>query len=237
MLPSVRLLVACCAALCAALPALAAEPYLTAGTLDLAALLPPPPPKDSAAGAADMQAVLDAQAHASGARKAQAATDAGESVDVMFREVLGPKFVLADLPRTTAFFARVGATESVTVDAAKKVFGRVRPWKDNPAVAALPKPSNSPGYPSGHTTRVTMDAIALSAMVPEKQREIWLRADDYAESRVIAGEHYPTDVLAGWRSGTAVAAVIGQQAAFKQDFAAARAELRAALGLDAEPAK
>jgi acid phosphatase (class A) len=117
------------------------------------------------------------------------------------------------------------------------VFGRVRPWVANPEVKAYAKPSKSPSYPSGHTTRVTIDAIVLSAMVPEKQSEIWARADDYAESRIIGGMHYPTDVLAGWRSGTAIAAMMFQQANFHADFDAARAELRAELGLSAAAAQ
>jgi acid phosphatase (class A) len=43
--------------------------------------------------------------------------------------------------------------------------------------------------------------------------------------------HYPSDLDAGFRAGTAMAAVMMQQPGFQAEFAAAKAELRAALGL------
>ncbi len=226
-----RLLLASAFAIAFALPAFAAEPYITGKSMDLTLLVPPPPTKGSDADKADMMAVLEAQMHASDARKAQALADSDETVFVMFTSVLGEKFVTGGLPKASKLFERIGDSEDDTLDAAKPFFGRVRPWLANPQVAAIAKPTKSGSYPSGHTTRVTINAIMVAAMVPEKKAEIWVRAEDYAESRVIGGMHYPTDVLAGWRTGTAMAGVMLQDPAFKADFEAAKAEVRAALGL------
>lgn len=209
----------------------AADPYLTGKMLNLTVLIPPPPVKGSVDDKADMMAVLDAQARASDARKAQALADSDETIYVMFTSVVGDKFIAASTPKAAKFFERIGDSEDDTLDAAKPYFGRVRPWIANPEVKAIAKPSKSGSYPSGHTTRVTINAIMLSMMVPEKKAEIWARANDYAESRVIGGMHYPTDILAGWRTGTAMAAVMLEQPDFKADFDAAKAEVRTALGL------
>lgn len=214
-------------------PALAAQPYVGTDRIALGVLLPPPPEAGSAEDAADMQAVLDAQSHAGAARKRQAYADDNESAFYTFANVLGAGFREADLPRVAALFARLAADEEGVVGAAKRDFGRVRPWLANPAVEPGPKPEKSASYPSGHTTRVTLDAIVLSAMVPEMRRAIWARAEDYAQSRVIAGRHFPTDLQAGWRAGTALAALIMAQPPFRADLAAAKAELRAVLGLEA----
>ena len=227
-----RLLLLAALALGAA-PAHAATPYVPASMIDVAALLQPPP--DAAATAVEIAAVRALQAQTSEARKAQALVDADESVEVMFAGALGGKVTLATLPATSTLFSRVGASEGATTKAAKALFARVRPWIATADVHVYTKPSKTPSYPSGHTTRVTLAAIVLTAMVPERAPAIWARAADYAQSRVIGGMHYPSDIEAGWRTGTAVAALLLQQPDFKADFAVARDELRTALGLPARP--
>ncbi len=231
MIVSARYLLSGCCALLWAAPALAVEPYATNIAVPLQSLLPPPPAKGSPADIADLRAVLDAQSHASAARKAQALADSKETMDVMFGQILGAKFVLAELPKTSLLFERIGANEDKWVDSAKPAFARPRPWIAHPEVLAVAKPTKSGSYPSGHATRVVADAIVLAAMVPEKQSQIWARAEDYGTSRVIGGAHYPTDVQAGWLTGTTMAALLFQQPEFRADFEAAKTELRAQLGI------
>lgn len=237
MIGSKRLLLASCLAMSLALPAFGAEPYVTAKMMDLAILMQPPPVTGGPTDNADLKAVLAVQARASDQRKAQALADSAETIFVMFTSVLGNQFVTATLPKASELFARVSASENDTLDAAKRIFGRVRPWIAHSDVKVFTKPSKSGAYPSGHTTQVAIDAIVLSAMVPEKRREIWVRAEDYAQSRVVGGMHYPTDLEAGWRAGTAIAAVMFQLPNFRADFEVARTEIRTALGLGPLPAR
>ncbi len=220
-------------ALLAAGPVLAASPppYLTAKQLDLTIMLPPPPPKGGEIEKAEIAAVIAAQRAASPERIALGAHDAEEDVFTMFTATLGGKFVAGNLPVASVFFARVGDSEDETVDPAKKVFARARPWMTSTEVKVLGPSSKSGSWPSGHTTRVTMEAIILAAMVPEQRAAIWARAAEYAESRVIIGMHYPLDLEAGRRAGTAMAAVMFADPAFRANFAAAKAEVRKALGL------
>ena len=205
--------------------------YITATTMGLIHLLAPPPDEGSAEDQADLRAVLAAQAAAGPGRRAQATADTHETVYDMFGVTLGPGFDRAALPATTRLFGRLGITEASVTDPVKPLFHRVRPWIAHPEVEAIAPPTRTFSYPSGHATRVTMAAIVLSSMVPEQQRAIWQRADDYAQSRVVGGMHYPSDVQASGRAGTAIIAAIQSQQEFYADVAAATNELRPALGL------
>jgi acid phosphatase (class A) len=225
------LLAAALAALC--VPAVGAEivPYLTAKQLDLLQILPPPPAAGSATDQADVAAVIAAQKDADAARIALAQHDVDESVFVMFTATLGDKFVTGNLPIATLFFDRVGQSEDDTVDPAKTQYGRVRPYLAHADdIKPLVKATKSQSYPSGHTTRVTMMAILLGDMLPEKKAEIWARAREYAHSRVVGGMHYPTDIDAGVIAGTAMATTMLADPAFRADFAAAKAEVRKVMG-------
>ncbi|HEY4264524.1 MAG TPA: phosphatase PAP2 family protein [Micropepsaceae bacterium] len=94
-----------------------------------------------------------------------------------------------------------------------------------------PSPEFSYSYPSGHSTFGAMTAILLANMVPEKRNELFVRGWDYGQSRIIGGVHFPTDVESGRIEATAMVALMMQNTDFRTDFAAAKAELRKALGL------
>lgn len=210
----------------------AAEPaYVTAAQLDLMPFLPSRPVDGSAQDRTDMLEVLALQASRTPARAAQSKADSQETVEAMFANVVGPDFSFAKLPISEALFARIGESEDATVDPIKKIYGRLRPFMANPDVHPSAGISRSGSYPSGHATRVTAMGIVLAAMLPEKHDVIWARMDDYAESRVIGGVHYRSDIEAGRSAGIALAAAIFADAAFRADYAPARVELRYALGM------
>ncbi len=55
--------------------------------------------------------------------------------------------------------------------------------------------------------------------------------EEYAWSRVVGGMHYPADLDAGYRVGTAMAAAMMAKPDFQADYPAVRAELRKHFGL------
>lgn len=57
--------------------------------------------------------------------------------------------------------------------------------------------TNSPSYPSGHTTYGYAGSILLALMVPERYPEMVTRAAEYGNHRVLVGAHYVMDVLGG----------------------------------------
>lgn len=206
-------------------------PYLTNKQLDLIAFLPSPVVNGSAEDKAQQALVLAAQRSATPERIASANRDVDETVYAMFSSVLGAQFKPSNLPVFSAMFERIGETEDAVVDPVKAYFGRTRPFLNNPEIKALVKPSKSGSFPSGHTSRSTMMAVILSSMLPESRAAIFVRANDYAESRVIGGMHYPNDLDAGRRAGSAMAATLLASPTFRTDFEAARSEVRKALEL------
>lgn len=209
----------------------AASPYLTHKQLDIIPFLPAPVANGSPEDRAQQMLVIAVQKAATPERIALANSDADETVYAMFSSVLPAGFQPANLPLFTAMFERMGETEDAVVDPVKAYFGRTRPFLNNPDIKPLVKPSKSGSYPSGHTSRSTMMAIVLSSMLPEKRAAIFERANAYAESRVVGGMHYPNDLDAGRRAGSAMAATLLASPTFNTDLEAARAELRKVLGL------
>lgn len=57
--------------------------------------------------------------------------------------------------------------------------------------------SNSPSYPSGHTTYGYTGALILAILVPERYPQMIVRGAEYGNDRIIVGAHYAMDVLGG----------------------------------------
>ncbi|TAJ94069.1 MAG: phosphatase PAP2 family protein [Gammaproteobacteria bacterium] len=105
------------------------------------------------------------------------------------------------------------------------------PPADSPCdKAAVPAKYNY-SYPSGHATWGAMTGILLAAMVPEKHEALFARGWEFGESRFIGGVHFPIDVASGRVQATVLVALMMQNDQFQTDLAAARKELRGALGL------
>jgi len=208
-----------------------AKPFITAHELDLTKFLAPPPANDSAQTKAELAEVLTLQVTRTPEMVARAQADAEENV-WRFADVMGPKFTKDQLPKTEAFFARIAETEGAVVDPAKDVWKRPRPHLYSDLVKPVVPLSKSGAYPSGHATVGTLMAIVLSNMVPEKRAELMARGWEYANNRVIGGIHFRSDIEAGRIAGSLIAEAIWSQPDFTAEYDAAKAELRAALGLN-----
>ena len=57
--------------------------------------------------------------------------------------------------------------------------------------------TDSPSYPSGHTTYGYTDGLLLALLVPDRYPQMVTRAAEYGNDRIIMGAHYAMDVLAG----------------------------------------
>jgi acid phosphatase (class A) len=204
--------------------------YISPAQLDLTRLLAPPPAADSEAQRPDLQAVLDAQKARTPQSIKQVLADVEVSV-FRFADVLGPSFTAVRLPRTQELFNRVRKEASAIVQLAKRHWKRPRPYQVAPEVRPVAESTRNASYPSGHSMFGNLAAILLANMVPEKSAELFERGRRYGDNRVVGGLHYPSDNEAGRISAVAIAAVLFQDAEFRQDFAAAKTEVRAALGL------
>ena len=191
-------------------------------------LAPPPGPQDPRT-TAELDELRRIRSTRSVERVKLAKADVEETVFrlmTVFDRPLTPEL----LPKTTAFFKKMTEDVGFPTQVAKKGFARPRPY----AVASDLEPvcplSDSGAYPSGHTTVGYYMGVVLGAMVPEKRETIFARTQEYAESRLYCGVHYRSDIEAGRIAGTALAALAMNNPDFQREFAAARAELRTALG-------
>lgn len=57
--------------------------------------------------------------------------------------------------------------------------------------------TNSPSYPSGHTTYGYTESLLLALLVPGRYQQMIARAAEYGNDRIIVGAHYAMDVLGG----------------------------------------
>ncbi|HEY3676318.1 MAG TPA: phosphatase PAP2 family protein [Candidatus Tumulicola sp.] len=194
--------------------------YLTPAEVDLSQLLEPPPAPASSVAREDVDTMAAVEAQRTQADLDQAQADKRRNV-FSFADAVGPRFVTGQLPLTAALFARTSGDTEVLVAQAKAYFDRPRPEGARQTHGS---------YPSGHAAFAACTAILLSDMVPERRDAIFQRAEIFADRRIVAGVHYPTDVEAGWIAGTIVAYALMLQPRFANDFRAARTELRTALG-------
>ena len=213
------------------LPAHAEEPFFVSkATVDLLALLAPPPGPQSSLTLAELDELRQIQKTRTPERVAVAKADVEETV-FRLTIVLNKPLAAEQLPKTVALFKKLTVDEEFATDLAKKGFGRPRPYAVTSDLQPVCPLSKSGAYPSGHATIGYYMGVVLAAMVPEQREAIFARTQEFAESRLVCGVHYRSDIEAGRIAGTVLAAVAMDHPQFKVEFSEARGELRAALGM------
>jgi len=219
------------------LPVLAQESqYLRPGHPDPLVLLPPPPLPGSAEQAADLaSAIAVCKGHTT--NDAVLAEMETKLSVFSFASAIGPQFEPGQLPKTAAFFKRVLKQTKEVVDAGKEHWKRHRPYYEDASLANLAgvEMEKTFSYPSGHSTRATVQALLLAEAVPDKFDAILALGRGIGWRRVLLGHHYPTDIYAGRCLGQAVVRELKATPAFLKDFAEVKAEIAAALGKDHGP--
>jgi acid phosphatase (class A) len=144
-------------------------------------------------------------------------------------DVLGPAFDLQRLPATARLFEDLRNEESIAVKQAKAYFKRERPFHAEPALDVCDDGHDvKNSYPSGHAMMGYSAAAVLANLMPGNAQIILARASDYADSRLVCGVHYRSDVDASQVLGNVVVARLMAKPAFVAELEAARAELTTA---------
>jgi acid phosphatase (class A) len=215
-----------------------ADVYLSTAQVDAVMSALPPP---SAPGSAEDQADRDATDRAFAARSSSDFAQARQEEKFNafdFAPVVGAGFRADQLPHVAALFKEAEHETKQAVDLSKNHWKRLRPCPPASDCAMHPEEAakKSYGYPSGHSSRATVDAILLAQLFPQDADALMQHARDIGWRRVVKGVHTLQDIYAGRQFGQALATDMLASPALQHDLAAAREELRAA-GLMSTPSK
>ena len=199
--------------------------YLAKGQLDGVALLPPPPTLDSEEEVAELAEVRLVFKARTPAETARAEKDASLSI-FNFAAVIGPDFKPGRFPKVEALFERVKTNITESINTPKYYYKRLRPYQVDTNLT-LGAPEVSPSYPSGHSSRGTVQSLLLAELFPGKRAEILEFGREIGWDRVLIGKHFPTDVQAGRVLGRAIVRELMASPAFQRDLADAKEEVRA----------
>jgi acid phosphatase (class A) len=194
-------------------------------------VLSPPPPVGSIEDEADRRAIEVAQ-KASPARR-QIATLDEQLVYPRFDEAFGRSIDRKVSPILVNLLNRARRDVGAAAFPAKDHFQRPRPFQriqlqyacgNEPPPKPEAHPTRGSSYPSGHGAAGWTVAMILARVAPERAEAVMSRAAEYAESRIICGRHFPSDLAAAHIIAAAVIARLDASPEFQKDVAAARAE-------------
>ncbi|HET7104212.1 MAG TPA: phosphatase PAP2 family protein [Terracidiphilus sp.] len=140
---------------------------------------------------------------------------ANETTDGKKRVSTGEAALITEIGGVDDVFGKAYKLPAGTAGAG--AFGNARPYQTEPSVTSFDGPdylnrpagnyvynhgpamdlTNSPSYPSGHTTYGYTGAVLLAVLVPERYAQMIARGAEYGNDRVIMGSHYVMDVLGG----------------------------------------
>jgi len=198
--------------------------YLDPATVRPELLLPQPPRPGSPELTRELDRVHLLVRTASPARHAQAQADDGTEDPKVFDEAAGLK--LEDLPATYALLKLVQDEAEAVVVPAKAWFAQQRPYQIDPRLRHCGTgTAKDTAYPSGHAGFGYSVGWALTMLLPARAPQVLARAQDYALSREICGNHFHSDTEASRVIGTMVAERLFADPRLAARIAAARTEL------------
>ena len=205
---------------------LSAEQYLQPNQPDGVALLAPPPVAGSPEQAADLSTARAVFKARTAEELARANKDASLSL-FNFAPAIGDFFQPGKFPKMEAFFEGVKTNISDAITIPKNHWHRLRPYQLEKELS-LGKPEKSFSYPSGHSTRGTVQSLLLAELFPEKREKILEIGRNIGWDRVLIGKHFPTDVVAGRVLGQAIVRELKANPTFQHDLAEVKKEIQAA---------
>jgi hypothetical protein len=174
---------------------------------DLASVRPPVPPNQEATQA-ELQAVQQAVVSRDEAALKQIAYWDSGAPSYRWLEIIAAQSRATPAPapsriRMLSYFNVAIYDAMVAAWEAKYTYNRPRPAALDPTLAVLAQHTNSPSYPSEHAVAAGAAAAMLGYFYPEEAQRFLDQAQEAAESRVLAGAHFPSDVEAGVETRTA----------------------------------
>lgn len=127
-------------------------------------------------------------------------------------------------PKTNALINKVDADCHNVTSQAKAYWNTPRPFQVSDKIQALVEKPNNASYPSGHTTCSRVVAEVLGQIIPNKRELLRVRAAAIANHRIIAGVHWPQDIVGGEQLAMMFLGALQQSPSYQADLKAAISE-------------
>ncbi len=149
--------------------------------------------------------------------------------DVMseFSEVVGQSIDKENTPYIYSLLEKSTNDANNFKDKAKNHYKRKRPFVYfDRKPCSTTEDGTTYSYPSGHSTRAWNDGLILASLKPQKANEILDMSKSMAESRVICGAHWPSDIKAAQTVAMTEFTILQTNLEYRQDFTNALAEIK-----------
>ena len=206
------------------------EPYLTDETRPNGLnWLPDPPELTSAAFTYDFYYYqLGRQLREVDGVGELALSDESAALMDVFSEVLGINLSYETTPEIVQLAERATNDAHKANSVVKKHYQRVRPFAQFKEPSLKPETDEEEAatysYPSGHSSRGWMYALALASVAPECAENLFLRAHAYANNRVICGHHWKSDTDASLMLAAGIFATVVSTDEYRAQLVKAREE-------------
>ncbi len=195
------------------------QTYLPANSVDAVALVGYPPAVDSNALREQMTVVLWLQKTRTPAQIEFVKKPLNLE---RFVPILNESLLEVDGSELKQLLDSVISEVRAEYDALKGKFNLPRPFEINDAVNPVGEARAVAAYPSGHSIRAIVYARLLGEIFPEHRKALIDLGLQIGYGRVIAGVHFPIDVIAGQKLGSAYAEIIVSQQSFLDAIALIR---------------
>lgn len=212
--------------------------FLDGDTAAFTAQFSAPPAPDSPATRAELDELLALQAARTDRQVAAARADRKTRIERFYGAMGVDERTAPPMPKLQRLAQHVEDDVRIYVRAVKEKFRRLRPYEIEPRLEpCIDDVQGDLSYPSGHAAYAYSMALLLSRLVPERQASLDTRASEFARQRMVCGVHFPSDLAAGKLAAGRLLQAMDRVPEFREAADAAAEELRAALGLPAEPAR
>ena len=206
--------------------------YISGATLPDTTLILPPPPLPGSPEQADDDAVFARSRALRDAPRWHLAQDDAHlgtaEVLARFSCALGFTIDPKRAPALMSLLDHAGADMGPELDRTKTLWQRHRPYIGNDQPICVQRHGSldaSPSYPSGHTTLEFGASLILAELVPDRAAQLIQRGRTMAESRLVCGVHWLSDVQAGFLEAASLVAALHGSERFRADMDRARTEI------------
>lgn len=177
----------------------------------------PPPGPESIAQRTGVDTVLGLQAKATAARIAEAKATLNLTV-FTFARAISPDFESGKFPLTAAFFLRLNDIVERANNKLKAHYRRPHPYEADPRIMRFVDAPAKYSYPSYHAARCVVFWRTLAQLDPRAANASRAIGIQIERDRVFAGEHFPSDIVAGRLEGWYIFSALECDPAFCADL-------------------